>query len=197
MIDRFFVKHDKFLIIDVMGLSYHISISHNLYEIDQVDVNRAWHIRTEQIVKSIIDYIKTQDFEKIVLDGRGNARYSAKLCRYIAKNITFDSVILSSVPPELELPDQVEKFDTIVDYAGTVDWQNYYTELAEKNIDWESIKLDSILLILANRPSLQRAEYIKEVTSLLGDRCRASFGSRELPTATQVSTYTKMIHPLP
>jgi hypothetical protein len=195
VIDRFFNRHNNSLIVDVMGISYHISIIHDLYRIDQYDPVLAWSIRTTQVLKTILE--NTRGLDHVILDGRGNARYSAKLCRFISDNLPCKTTILASVPPELELGINKGKYDTIVDYAGMVDWQNFYTELSSQNIDWTSIELDSIVLALANRPSNIRAEYIKYIISIAGDRCRTSFGSREESTIQNTIYYTELMHPLP
>lgn len=178
-----------------MGISYHISLTHDLYRIDQYDPKLVWSIRTTQVLKTILDNI--DDTYHIVLDGRGNARYSAKLCRFISDNLYCENTILASVNPEFEIDAGHDNYNTLVDYAGMCDWQRFYTELTSQNIDFKSIKLDSILLMLANRPSELRAEYIKTFKDMLGDKCKASFGCREDELLDRTSHYTKIMHPYP
>ena len=182
-----------------MSLSYHITLQNDLYNLELSDPKKAWQIRVKELLSTVIDYIESNNLTTyhIIIDGRGNARYSAKLCRFLSTNLPYKSSILSSAPPELELGNKDDKFHTIVDYAGMVDWQNFYTELVLQKIEWESIHIDSIVLALANRPSKIRAEYIKDIISISGNRCRTSFGSRVETTQQDFKYYTKLMSPLP
>lgn len=197
-IDNFFHRKDGKLIIDVMGLNYYAMVVNDLYSKSNLLQDSLAKQTLETIIDIIKKYLYRDTYPIIVLDGRGNARYSASLCRNIATNIqnANNIIILSSIPPEIELNRKIENdFTTIVDYAGTCNWQNFFDDLEKCDIDWENLKIDNIALTLANRPSDYRADYIKSLLQISNSDLRVSFGSRESASEKEINHFKKLMHP--
>jgi len=188
---------DGCVLIDVMGFNYFLLRQHHF-------LNPIGPKDLDLIKNEIEKYLSNKsDINTIFLDGRGNARYSAKLCRNIAIRLPEyrdKIVILSSMPPEIELAGinvHSDNFNVIVDYYGTCNWRNFYDDLEALNLDWSNIELQNIALTLCNRPSEYRANYVKELYKIAGDRLVASFGSREMKSKGEEEYYSKLMHPLP
>jgi hypothetical protein len=198
-IDRFFHRVDEKLIIDVMGLNYYSLVVNDLYFKSYLDEDISAKLKLKTIIDIIKNYIKNKTFPVIVLDGRGNARYSAGLCRNIAITLGYCSdkiIIMSSISPEIELNRKIENdFITIVDYSGTCNWQNFYDDLQKLNVDWENLSIDNIALTLGNRPSEYRADYIKSLLDISQSNLRVSFGTRENMTQKEFHHFKKIMEP--
>ena len=172
-LEKFFKHNDISITVDVMGLNYyHLVLTDYAEPINRKDPpNRVF---ISDSIKNQILYHNLND-PHIILDGRGNARYSASLCRNIAftLGVSKDKItILSSAEPEIELKRKIpDDFHTIVDYAGMCNWQSFYDQLIENNIDWKNISIENHFLTLCNRPSIYRADYTKLILDVSNGKC--------------------------
>ena len=126
-----------------------------------------------------IDYIsegiKLND-EKLIIDGTGEGAMSINFAIGIINKLKLPpnrvKIILNIEPTEL-----LKDYEVVVDYtAGVCNWFNWYTQLQNKNIDWENIDVHYHMLSLVHRPSMSRALYTKDILDLFKDRALVSFG---------------------
>ena len=99
-LEKFFKHNDISITVDVMGLNYyHLVLTDYVEPFNRNDSpNRVF---ISDSIKNQISYYNLND-PHIILDGRGNARYSASLCRNIAftLGVSKDKItILSSAEP--------------------------------------------------------------------------------------------------
>lgn len=196
-LEKFFKHNDISITVDVMGLNYyHLVLTDYVEPFNRNDSpNRVF---ISDSIKNQISYYNLND-PHIILDGRGNARYSASLCRNIAftLGVSKDKItILSSAEPEIELKRKIpDDFHTIVDYAGMCNWQGFYDQLIENNIDWKNISIENHFLTLCNRPSIYRADYTKFILDVSNGKCTTSFGTRENISKYDFEKYKKLMAP--
>jgi hypothetical protein len=109
-------------------------------------------------------------------------------------NLSIDhTLILTSVDPK----GTTEPYKYELDLLADIDSCYYYTELLEKNIDWESIEIDKPVMSLAGRPTEYRAMFTKRLLDLCGDRIRASLGNHSHHPLIngQLDTFKSLMYP--
>jgi hypothetical protein len=79
-------------------------------------------------------------------------------------------------------------------YTGLCNQFSWYDILQQYNIEWKNIEVDKHFVVLARRPTIFRAEFMKLLLDTVPDYTRASFGNLDRPNHFY-DQYRKIMNP--
>lgn len=175
-------------------------LSHLFTDSNQNSLQYSYIERVKFISNHILSYCSDNNITlsdwNIVLDCRMENFYMSGLGKNVANYLSLSTdrvLILTSVDPE----GTTKPYEYELDLLADADSCYFYTELLEKNVDWESITIDRPIMCLAGRPSEYRARFTKKLVDLCGDNLRASLGNvSQYPlTDRQLENLKELMHP--
>lgn len=125
-------------------------------------------------VKLICNEIKI-DERPIIFDITGEGDFGINLFLAVIDYLKLSPSkfkIIVGVEPNNKL----NNFEFEVNHTGLCNYCNYYTLLQEKNIDWQSIKLNNYFVCLSRRASTERAFLVKGLLDFFPNKTLLSFG---------------------
>jgi hypothetical protein len=81
-----------------------------------------------------------------------------------------------------------------VTHTGAADWLGFYTKLRKQGIAWKNVEINSHLIALCRRPNSLRADIIKSLLDLYGEKVKVSFHTIDA-SQQEIEDYQKMFYP--
>jgi len=160
--------NEKYSIINIIDESYKIT-----------KLNPGIRVSFKQRIEKLCELINP-NHDCIVLNGTGETALSINMvCAIIQKlKLTPEQTkIILNVDPKDFSENNLLGYDVTVDRtANFCNWYNFYNILSTHNINWKNITLEHYILSLANRPTIERALYTKDVIDIFKENALASFG---------------------
>ena len=151
--------------------------------------------RAVWIANLIKEYSVQGNVDQIVLDCRLE-EYTHQIASEVIDILGFDtsriSILVSSDPKDV-----FSSYHYTIDRLGDIDTYFFYSNLLQRNIDWENVEIDIPIISLAARPTLQRARLIKDLADMCKDKARLSFGNlQHWPLkAKEIEIYADILNP--